>query len=173
MALKDEPLDFATTMNKALTPPDPGGGEGKDLPDGFPLGPKGSYRLVDTTEDTNKIPGVYEYDYVPHYKGFVVYRPWSACERCKQAIATGAMILPQDDGDIDCPHTQVKDYLAARQLVLEGKAMCDPPEQIVLKDGTVVVTLQWYTYKENHKKRRQAMKASRSAGADGREEPPV
>lgn len=161
----DNAVGFAATVSKGLTPPEPGGGGGKDLPDGFPMNTPGTFRLVDTSKEPEKIPGGYEYDFTAHYKGFLVYRHWSTCARCQQAVATGEVLLPADEGDLECPHTQVKAYLEARQAVLDSKALCDPPQQVVLKDGSVVITFQWYTYQENHKKRRQMRKEARANGS--------
>jgi hypothetical protein len=163
---KGDGLDFASTMSRAFTPPEPGGANGKDLPDGFPFSAPGeTYRMVDTAKDPQKIPGATEFDYVPHFKGFIVYRPWMTCDRCRQAIAQGEVVLPEDDGDLECPHTQVKQFLEVRQQVLEGKAMCDPPQQVVLKDGTIVMAMHWYTFKPNHKRMRAARKIAMAQGA--------
>jgi hypothetical protein len=136
----DVGIDFPSILNSAKQTPASFEGLGKDLPDGFPL-PPGEHRVVDT--EAEGIPGVTAYDFKIHRKVFTIFRPWDGCARCGQDIASNAVSLPES-GDYDCPHTALEEYEQTVNDILAGKMIFGSEQEVVQKDGTVLVSLRWY-----------------------------
>lgn len=77
-----------------------------------------------------------------HSEVYVIWRPWETCGRCKNAIASGNISLP-DTGDHTCPHTQKVDYKNTLDTCLSGKYGLYKHEYFNLKNGTRCVHLTW------------------------------
>ena len=150
-------FDFATSITKAMTPPETAT-QGKDLPDGFPFPNSDVGRVVDTSREPQGIPGTIAYDFTIQRKVFVIYRPWETCDRCTNAIANGIVTLPADEGDYECPHTMFKAYKVIIDKVLAGEFISGGEQEVVQKDGSIVISLRWYEKKLNHKRMRQLAK---------------
>lgn len=54
---------------------------------------------------------------------FTLWRPHESCGRCKTAIDSGHVILPQDAGDYACPHTQTSEYKEVIDRGLRGDSV--------------------------------------------------
>jgi len=160
----DAGSDFASVLSKATSLPSLEE-LGKDLPDGFPLGAGKHHRIV---EEGEGIPGVVAYDYFIHRKGFVIYRPWDNCSRCTGALASGAVSLP-DEGDISCPHTAISEYKRVVDEILSGKLIFGSEQELVQKDGSIVISLRWYEAKASAKKK----VPTSNGGIKQKEEPPL
>lgn len=132
--------DFAHVINSAKKTPDDFEGLGKDLPDGFPFAP-GDNRIIDSEADG--IPGVTAYDFKIHRRVFTIFHPWDACARCGQNLASNTVSLP-DDGDYECPHTSKAEYEEVTNDILAGKLLFGSEQEVVQKDGTIVISLRWY-----------------------------
>lgn len=153
MSLKpDAGMDFASILNAASQPPEPGQGLGRDLPDGFPLPSMDGHRVVDTSEDG--IPGVVAYDFKIHRQVFTIFRPWDGCARCGASIASGEERLP-DEGDYECPHVTKDTYESIVNEILAGKLIFGSEQEIPQKDGSIVVSLRWYERIPRKKKKLQ------------------
>jgi len=148
----DAGSDFASILNSAMRTPDGFEALGKDLPDGFPMGPGEQHRVVDT--ENEGIPGVTAYDFKIHRKVFTIFRPWEGCSRCGQDLASGAASLP-DSGDYECPHTALDEYQTIVNEILAGKMIFGSEQEITQKDGTVLVSLRWYEKIPSKKKKPQ------------------
>jgi len=155
--------DFASIIAKAQTPPDPrDGGVGRDLPDGFPLPIAATHRIVDTANEPEAIPGAVAYDFFVKRKVFLVFRPWESCSRCQNDVASGKVDLP-DDGDHNCPHTQIKEYEEVVNKCLAAEYILAGENEVNQKDGSIVVSLRWLEKKQNFKRMRQAAKERATA----------
>lgn len=144
--------DFATVLNSATRAPTDFEGLGKDLPDGFPFAP-GNNRVIDS--ESEGIPGVIAYDFKIHRRVFTIFHPWDSCARCGQDIASNAVSLP-DDGDYECPHTAKADYEAITNDILAGKLLFGSEQEVVQRDGSIVISLRWYEKIPKQKKKPQA-----------------
>lgn len=153
----DVGLDFAQSLGSAMTPPETVKG-GRDLPDGFPLPPSETGRIIDTNNEPQGINGAIAYDFTVNRRVFIIYRPWESCDRCNQAIANGEVVLPVEEGDYECPHTTIKAYRDVINKVLAGELVSGGEQEIIQKDGSVCVSLRWYDKKINHKRLRQLSK---------------
>ena len=150
-------FDFATSISKAMTSPEVTT-NGRDLPDGFPLPTSETGRVIDTAQDPQGIAGAIAYDFTIQRRVFVIYRPWEACERCTNAIAQGNVTLPDDEGDYECPHTTLKAYREIINKVLAAEYVSGGEQEVVQKDGSIVISLRWYEKKLNHKRARRLAK---------------
>jgi len=148
--------DFITALNAAAKTPGQSG-DGKDLPDGFPMAKVRGYRTIDSSKEMG-IDGATAVDYASHRKVFLVYRPWDKCNRCANALANGKLDLPDDEGDLTCPHTQVNDYKEIVDKGLAGQLVLGSEQETVMRDGTIVVSLKYYEQKINYKKLRAQKK---------------
>jgi hypothetical protein len=166
--MPDKSPGFADLLAAAQTSPETL--TGKDIPDGFGMGaPVGGTKFVDSTKESAAIPGNTVYDYTIGRRVFVVYRPWTDCSRCAEAIARDGAVLPEV-GDLSCPHTNVLEYQTIVNKCLAGEFVMGKETEITQKDGTVCVSLQWLIPVVN-KKRLKAMK-KRLARENG-EAPPA
>ena len=138
----DKGLDFASILTQAMTPPEPPSG-GREFPDGFPFASPQNYRVVET-KDSDGIPGLVDYEFKAHRKVFLTFRPWERCQRCSNDLASEKTALP-DDGDYTCPHTALKEYEALMERLLSAKDLYDSEKEYAQKDGTILVSVKWYT----------------------------
>lgn len=148
--------DFVDALNASVQSPLQGG-EGKDLPDGFPMPQVAGHRVIDASKEEG-IDGASAYDYTPYHRVFLIYRPWGACNRCANQLANGAVSLPDDEGDITCPHTQLKELNEIRAKGLSGQLLLGSAQESVLRDGSIIVSMQWYEAKINYKRQRALKK---------------
>lgn len=148
--------DFASVLNSAAKTPDDFEGLGKDLPDGFPF-PAGNSRIIDS--DDEGIPGIAAFDFKIHRRVFTIFHPWENCARCGQDIASNTVSLPAA-GDYECPHTAREEYEEITNEILAGKLIFGSEQEVVQKDGTIVISLRWY-------ERIPSKKKKRPAGVDG------
>jgi len=79
---------------------------------------------------------------VSYLRTFVVWRPWSKCDRCKASIAKDEISLP-DVGDYTCPHVQLVEYKEVKDRTLSGEALRENEEHFQLHDGTRCVEISW------------------------------
>lgn len=150
-------VDFIGMINDLGKLPDPGAGSGVggDLPDGFPVQDReGIWKRVDTSKDPEAIPGAVESFLLPKREYFTVYRPWEQCQRCKDDLAQQMVELPEE-GDLTCPHTNKRSLDAIYLKAAKGRALINHEEQIVQKDGTVVVSIVWGEMRDDVKKRKK------------------
>jgi hypothetical protein len=115
------------------------------------------HRVIDSSKEEG-IDGANAYDYVPYHKVFLIYRPWANCNRCAQNIVSQKIVLPDDEGDITCAHTQVKEYLEIRGKGMAGLLVLGSAQESTQRDGTIVVSLSWFEAKINYKKQRALKK---------------
>ena len=157
--------DFATVLSRAqdLPSPDP---DGRDLADTFPFSPPPHHNVVDSKdEDPRAIQGITKYRFRVHHRVFTLWRPWDSCGRCKDAIANGQAILP-DVGDYCCPHNERSDYEKTANDILAARLLVGSEQEVVTRDGSIVISLRWYEPIPGKKERREAAKA-RALGRDG------
>jgi hypothetical protein len=163
--------DFSSVLAKAQELPF-SEQHGRDLADGFPFAPAPHHKVVDTNDaDPRAIPGVVKYSAKIHRRVFTIYRPWDSCSRCKDDVANNKVAIP-DAGDYDCPHNNKDDYEKVINDILAGRLMMGSEQEVVQRDGTIVISLRWYERIPNKTERRQMMKAAAIAGGQ-REEPPL
>lgn len=148
--------DFAAVIAEAQRLPE-AEEHGRDLPDGFPFRANPAHRVVNEL-DPDAIPGVVAYDFKLHRQVFTIYRSWEGCSRCMNAIASQQAVVPQEKGDYTCPHNNKQEYETICNQILEGKLIFGSEQEVVQKDGTIVVSLRWYEKKYDHKKARAAAK---------------
>jgi len=151
-------LDFINALSAATTGPTRGGGDGKDLPDGFPAAGMEGHRVIDSSKEEG-IDGMSVYDYTPFQKVFVIFRQWGTCNRCSNAIASQKVVLPDDEGDITCPHTQLRELEEVRRQGMQGQLILGTEQETVMRDGSIVVSLKWFVPKINHRRQRALVKA--------------
>lgn len=97
-------------------------------------------------------PGVF------HCDTFTLYKPWSKCPKCKDAILGAVegrddageiqrgeptMELP-DDEDYLCPHTNKAKFEAVRQRIAVERLFHIESLPSTLADGSVQITVQWW-----------------------------
>ena len=114
-------------------------------------------RVIDTSKEEG-VDGANVYDYEPFQKVFSIYRPWGGCHRCQAMISANTVTLPTDEGDISCPHTQLKDLNEVRKKGMAGQVILGPEQETVLRDGTIIVSIKWWEPKINYKKQRALKK---------------
>jgi hypothetical protein len=129
------PGDFASIFGQAPSPGDFSGPMSPPPPPGASQVPYG---------DPDGIGGQPKYDYRANRRVFLIYRPWQYCDRCRDGIAKGSIILP-DEGDIECQHTMVGEYQDVMDDILKGKVLLGSETEITNKDGSVAVSLRWYS----------------------------
>lgn len=156
--------DFATVLGRAMEPPVPTDPVGRDLPDGFPFSPPTTHRVVDTSKDPSGIEGAVAYDYKIQRRVFVIYKPWEHCARCTNDIAQNTVTIP-DEGDYECPHINVKVYKEIVDKILAAELIFGSEQEVVQKDGSIVISLRWYEPIKNHKRSRE--RAREIAKANG------
>ena len=144
---------FAAILGKAQQLPDLASDAGKDLPDGFPGAPAAHHRVVDTTNDPAAIEGLIAYDFTCRRDVFLIFRPYDSCNRCAHAIAQGQAQIPQI-GDYTCPHTRLAEYEAVMNRSLAGEYLHGSENEVVQKDGSILISLKWFEKKISKKKRR-------------------
>lgn len=149
---KDPGLDFVSAaMSMGAVPPAPTL-PGNDLPDGFPAAPPGGqlWREVDTGKDPEAIPGNVQTDVVAKRGYFTTYRPWEQCQRCKDDLTQGMISMPEV-GDIVCEHTNIASWEDLYKKASEGKVKVIGEQEIIQKDGTVVISVAWLVYNPKKK----------------------
>lgn len=160
---------FAQILAAAQSKPPSPDGDGKDLSDGFPLPVAEHHRVVDTSKDpaARGVNGLIAYDFETVTVGFTVFRPWEACERCREDIANMRVTLPSV-GDYSCPHTNSKEYDAVVNKILAAEYLGQVPKNptTVLPNGTHITVLTYYVPKFNPKKARKLSKDARRGAVD-------
>jgi hypothetical protein len=116
-----------------------------------PSQPSGSVNLADD-DDPDRIPTAPKYKFKWYRRVFLIYRPWHYCDRCRDAIANGTLVLPAE-GDHECPHTMREEYHDLMNKILEGKLLLGAEAEITNKDGSVAVSVRWYEPTDKPKKR--------------------
>lgn len=139
---------FASVLSRAQQLPEVADGQGKDLPDGFPLPVATHHKVVDTAKDPTAIEGMVAYDFTCHRAIYLIYRPWDVCKRCTEALGNGHVALPTD-GDYTCPHTDLAKYQVTVNRTLSGEALYGSENEVVQKDGSIVISVKWYEKKLN------------------------
>lgn len=145
--------DFASLLGKASTPPDTQSGAGRDLPDGFPLPVQPHHRVVDADKDPNGIEGLIKYDFTGFRAVYLIYRPWEHCTRCKDDIGNSVVTLPTDS-DYTCPHTDLVKYQQVLNRGLSGEYLLGPENEVIQKDGSIVISLKFFEKRLNPKKKK-------------------
>jgi len=92
---------------------------------------------------------------------FVIWRPWESCRRCLHAIEADESILPQDEGDYTCPHTQVKEFKRTKDACYQGNGAPTREDYSSLKNGTQIVTFAWIQPDENFRKKEEEKDAAK------------
>ncbi len=159
---------FAAVLGRAQKLPTVNEDAGKDLPDGFPIPSGLHHRVVDTSNDPTAIEGLIAYDFTVHRGVYMIYRPWESCRRCLEAIGNN-MIQPPVDGDMTCTHTQMAAYEAVINRTLSGEFLAGSEQDVIQKDGSIVVSVKWYEKKLNP---RRAKKAGPSPTMPGQKDEP-
>jgi len=149
-------LDFVQALNQASQTPHQSG-DGRDLPDGFPLPLSSGQRVIDSSKEEG-IDGLNAYDYTAHRAVFLIYRPWHICNRCANQLAAQKVSLPEEDGDITCPHTQLREYTEIQDKALAGKLILGNEQESLLRDGSVIISVKWFEAKINYKRQRALKK---------------
>jgi hypothetical protein len=145
---------FAAILGKAQQLPDLASDAGKDLPDGFPGAPAAHHRVVDTTNDPAAIEGLIAYDFTCRRDVFLIFRPYDNCNRCAHAIAQGQAQIPQT-GDYTCPHTRLAEYEAIVNRTLAGECLHGSENEVVQKDGSILISLKWFEKKLRKQKKKR------------------
>lgn len=165
---KDAGLDFLNAIGGISEGPQGSSRpQGYDLPDGFPIQPPEGqlWRTVDTTNDPEAIPGNVETDVTVKRGYFTTFRPWSDCQRCKSDLAAALIDLPEM-GDLICPHTNLSSWEDIYKQAAKGRYKVISEQEIMQRDGSVVVSVAWFIYSKKKKK-----KAPDAPGQQ--EEPPL
>ena len=89
---------------------------------------------------------------------YVIWRPWETCKRCLRAIEQDEDILPHDEGDYTCPHTQLITFKKVKDNCYRGDAVPTREEYNALKNGTQIVTFGWMQPDEEYMKKAAAKK---------------
>jgi len=97
VAKSDVPPSFAELIESAQKLPDPMGPRPPDLSSPFELPFPPGHRVVDTSRDTGKIPGIAEYDYDAHVEYFVLPTHKAEYEQALGLILSGKGILRYED----------------------------------------------------------------------------
>lgn len=148
--------DFATILSRAQQLPEVAEGNGKDLPtDGFPLPVAPHHRVVDASQDPRGIEGTIAYDFTVFRDVFMIYRPWEGCRRCAEAIGNQLVTIPTD-GDYSCPHTDKLRYQGIVNRCLAGELLMGSENEVVQKDGSIVVSMKWFEKKLNPRRARKS-----------------
>jgi hypothetical protein len=79
-----------------------------------------------------------------HSKVFVLWRPWTQCQRCLKSIELGEADLPEV-GDHECPHTMRSAYEQLLDDGLRGDVLFQTQEYFTLHDGTRCCHSVWLT----------------------------
>lgn len=153
--------DFASVLSAAQQRPT-GDDNGRELVDGFPFQPPSTHSVVTTADDDpNAVPGVVRYNAKVHRKVFTIWRDWTNCSRCKDGIATGQIVLPPV-GEYECEHNQKAEYEEVVNEILAGRLILGSEEEIVQqRDGSVLVSLRWFS-KILSKKEKRALAKDRA-----------
>jgi hypothetical protein len=149
---------FAALLGKALQTPELASDVGKDLPDGFPLPVAAHHRVVDTTNDPGAIEGAVAYDFTCRRDVFLIFRPYDGCNRCSHDIAQNVVQIPQT-GDYTCPHTRLSEYEAVLNRTLAGEYLFGSENEVVQKDGSILISLKWFEKKISKRKPKKRMPA--------------
>jgi hypothetical protein len=160
-ASKTGDAGFADAVDAAMRLP--GGTDGSDLPDGFPLSIAPNHRVVDTSKEPQAIPGAIAYDFTVGRDVFVISRPWKNCQRCQDDMANNVLSLPTT-GDHVCPHTRIAEYKALINRILAGECILKSETEIINKDDSLSISVYWLEKKLNHKKLRQMRKEAARQG---------
>jgi len=92
---------------------------------------------------------------------FVIWRPWESCRRCLHAIEADESILPADEGDYTCPHTQVREFKRTKDACYQGEGAPTREDYSSLKNGTQIVTFAWIQPDEKFKRQEAAKQAAK------------
>ena len=145
---------FAALLGKAQQLPDLASDAGKDLPDGFPMPVAAHHRVVDATNDPAAIEGLIAYDFTCRRDVYLIFRPYDGCNRCASAIAANNVSIPQT-GDYTCPHTRLAEYEAVMNRTLAGEFLFGSENEVVQKDGSILISLKWFEKKLSKKKKKR------------------
>lgn len=141
---------------------------GSDLPDGFPLPVAPHHRVVDATKDPTAIEGMVAYDFTCRRDVFLIFRPYDACNRCAHNIAQNVVAIPTT-GDYTCPHTRLAEYEAVMNKSLAGEYLHGSENEVVQKDGSILISLKWFEKKVSTRRPKKAGPSSPSQ----QDEPPI
>jgi len=86
---------------------------------------------------------------ISHTKVYTLWRDWATCPRCKDAVKSGAISLPEV-GDYECPHTQVIEFKEVLDKCLKGKYGLYKQEFFTLKTGVRCAHLTWLEVDPEH-----------------------
>lgn len=126
---------------------------GVDLGDGYPLPLKEGQTVVGKVGKKSAEKLDWEY----HNEAFTVFRPWENCDRCKQRIMSQLVELPEEEGDLVCPHTNKKLYERVINDAREpDKAIVGRSAFTSLKDGTMIAQVEWWQHKERDKGKKRS-----------------
>lgn len=140
---------------------------GVDLSDGFPLPVAAHHRVVDATKDPTAIEGLIAYDFTCRRDVFLIFRPYDTCNRCAHNIAQHTVTIPAT-GDYTCPHTRLAEYEAVMNRSLAGEYLHGSENEVVQKDGSILISLKWFEKKIS---KRKPKKASPGSGPSQQDEP--
>ena len=142
-----KPSNFAEGISSAQT--SPADAVGKDRYDGYPMPPGADIRDGEDEVSNRGIPsnvnpatGYTNHQSTMRREVFLIYRPYNDCHRCMTLIKGGGMNLPEK-GDYVCPHTRLAQYEEVLNGVLNGSYALQNEAETTLKDGTIVVSVQW------------------------------
>src|SRR6266511_2716129 len=100
MGKQDAPPTFAELIQSAQKLPDPLAARPTDLSSPFTFDPPAApetHRLVDTSKDPEKIPGIAEFDYDAHVEHFVIPMQKAEYEQALGLILNGKAIPRYED----------------------------------------------------------------------------
>jgi hypothetical protein len=83
-----------------------------------------------------------QYRYTFHEDTFITFQPWDQCKFCMQDFRDNKLTAENATGFV-CPHTRRTEYLALRENILQNGWMDVSSRREILKDGTVMVSLEW------------------------------
>jgi hypothetical protein len=79
-----------------------------------------------------------------HTRVFLLWRPWTHCQRCIRGIENGTYTLPEE-GDHECPHTMRGEFEDVLNKGLRGEVLFQTQEYFTLHDGTRCCHMVWLT----------------------------
>ena len=155
--------DFARALSAAQERPE-SDINGREPSSGFPPYSANPRNIVDLDKDPGAIDGVTRYSAKVHRKVYTIWKDWRGCSQCKDAIAGNAISLP-DVGTYECPHTNCGEYEGVMNEILAGRLVLGSEQETVLaRDGTVLVSLRWFSRILSKKEKRILAKEKALAG---------